>query len=605
MASNANAPATGGSDLPAANSSAFSSRHRSIQFLALASLLLAQAGLLVWHIRYASVTTDEFGHLPLALHYVVTGDPEYLLMNPPSGPALAALAQLVGAPDVDLNFSRPRVVEAGAPPDTFFWTMGGWFEFRNSQNYDRIYMRSRLVIAGLTLVLSFIAYGFARMLAGPRAGLVTLALFAFSPDFLAHGSLVTTDLAAAFAALFFAFAFFLYTRRRDWRLLPLPGLSIALLLLAKHSCLIFLPLAPVFLWFGPERLDPAAVPRPSRRLGRLAAELAAVAVIGWLIAAAPYLHGSQYEQTSFFHQAVAEKPMTALHRLTFALTWPMPEPWREALKLQLHDAERPWPTYLLGRLRLAPSIWYYPVAFFFKTPLALILLSLGAVAFAAGRLARPRDPAVAAALFWAGQPAAYFYLLLCLLPGKQYGIRLALPGLGLLLVFIGTILGRWVDGRSCTGAVRSSDELKLIKKRIVLISALIAWYIFDTLLASPHFLGYFNELAGGPRPNHHGLRYLADSNLDWGQDWKALARWQAEHHPGPLALARSGPPGPDVFGVKYEELACPLPSGVIAVSANLLVGIDPFRPSRPCLLPLRDRPPDDRIGTSIFIYRLP
>jgi len=32
---------------------------------------------------------------------------------------------------------------------------------------------------------------------------------------------------------------------------------------------------------------------------------------------------------------------------------------------------------------------------------------------------------------------------------------------------------------------------------------------------APHYLAYFNELAGGPA---NGFKELADSNLDWGQD---------------------------------------------------------------------------------------
>jgi hypothetical protein len=42
----------------------------------------------------------------------------------------------------------------------------------------------------------------------------------------------------------------------------------------------------------------------------------------------------------------------------------------------------------------------------------------------------------------------------------------------------------------------------------------------------PYELSYFNILAGGPAG---GRRILADSNLDWGQGARALARLQAQH----------------------------------------------------------------------------
>lgn len=564
---------------------------RWLHGLAVAALVLAQAGLLWRHVNYASVTTDEFGHLPLSLAYVRSGNPRFLLMNPPSGPALAALA-LAGDARANLDLTRAGVRSLPPADDRFFWTMGEWFQQWNRQNYVALYFKPRLVIAGLTLCLSLLAYFLARQLAGPRGGLTALVLFAFSPDFLAHGSLVTTDLAAAFAAVFFALAFYLYSRRRRWWLLPLPGIAIGLLLLAKHSCLIFLPLAPVFLW----RREEAASREPglvfSRRLGRLAVELVAVGAIGWLVATAPYHRSidSSYPGLSLADDGGPENP---LHRLAYALTWPMPEAWREALKLQFHDASRPWPTYLMGRVRLEPSFWYYPVAFFLKTPLALLLLIL-AVMIRAGLGLRSRDPATFAAGFWTGLPALYYYLLLCLLPGKQYGIRLALPGLGLLLVFIAALAGKALE-----------KEAKPGKIKILLLTALLIYYASNIFIAAPNFIGYFNEMAGGPGPSHHGRRYLADSNLDWGQDFQELARRQINQGSGELRLARFGLLDPALYGIKYEEVACPLPSGTIAVSANLLDGIDPFQPPRPCLQSLSARRPDDRVGTSIFIYRLP
>jgi hypothetical protein len=574
--------------------------------LAVAALLLAQAGLLWWHVNYASVTTDEFGHLPLALAYVRSGNPRFLLMNPPSGPALAALA-LAG--DAGANLGLTPAWARSFPPvdDTFFWTMGEWFQKWNRDNYAVLYFKPRLLIAGLTLCLSMLAYFLARLLAGRRAGLTALVLFAFSPDFLAHGSLVTTDLAAAFAAVFFVLAFHLYSRRRRWWLLPLPGVAIGLLLLAKHSCLIFLPLAPVFLWRREDEASREGGRVLSRRFGRLAVELAAVGAIGWLVATAPYRLGidSSYPMPPSADVGV---PPNRLHRLVFALSWPMPEAWREALKLQLRDAGRPWPTFFMGRVRLEPSFWYYPVAFLLKTPLALLLLLLVAKVRAGVGL-RSRDPVTRSALFWAGLPAAYFYLLLCLLPAKQYGIRLALPGLGLLLIFVAARCGKVREGAAPAGlpdgTTSSPGGAKLMQMKTLLLAALLIYYAIDLLIAAPNFIGYFNEVAGGPGPSHHGRRYLADSNLDWGQDWKELARWQRSQGNGELPLARFGLLDPALYGIKYEEVACPLPSGTMAVSANLLDGIDPFRPPRPCLQSLSARRPDGQVGTSILIYRRP
>ncbi|MCZ7668397.1 MAG: hypothetical protein M5U34_14995 [Chloroflexi bacterium] len=49
---------------------------------------------------------------------------------------------------------------------------------------------------------------------------------------------------------------------------------------------------------------------------------------------------------------------------------------------------------------------------------------------------------------------------------------------------------------------------------------------FVTLWISPHFLSYFNRLAGGP---DNGWRALVDSNIDWGQDLGSLKLWLDEN----------------------------------------------------------------------------
>jgi hypothetical protein len=59
----------------------------------------------------------------------------------------------------------------------------------------------------------------------------------------------------------------------------------------------------------------------------------------------------------------------------------------------------------------------------------------------------------------------------------------------------------------------------------------------SVLRVHPNYLGYFNELAGGPSG---GWRYLVDSNLDWGQDLRALKQWMDDHGVAPAVRDASG-----------------------------------------------------------------
>ena len=64
----------------------------------------------------------------------------------------------------------------------------------------------------------------------------------------------------------------------------------------------------------------------------------------------------------------------------------------------------------------------------------------------------------------------------------------------------------------------------------------------------PHELTYFNALAGGPRGGRH---ILSDSNLDWGQGLKGLARLQrSEPEYRDLTLYYFGDTDPAHYGVR-------------------------------------------------------
>ena len=54
------------------------------------------------------------------------------------------------------------------------------------------------------------------------------------------------------------------------------------------------------------------------------------------------------------------------------------------------------------------------------------------------------------------------------------------------------------------------------------VAALLVALGAESIAIRPHYLAYFNVLAGGPES---GYRHLVDSSLDWGQDLPGLKRW--------------------------------------------------------------------------------
>jgi hypothetical protein len=95
----------------------------------------------------------------------------------------------------------------------------------------------------------------------------------------------------------------------------------------------------------------------------------------------------------------------------------------------------------------------------------------------------------------------------------------------------------------------------------------------------PHYLAYFNQIAGGPAG---GWRHLVDSSLDWGQDLPGLKAWLDVHASGErVYLSYFGNGSPRWEGIRATELPMllgaaqrrpwhALEPGIYAISATCL-----------------------------------
>ena len=85
-------------------------------------------------------------------------------------------------------------------------------------------------------------------------------------------------------------------------------------------------------------------------------------------------------------------------------------------------------------------------------------------------------------------------------------------------------------------------------------------------MSYPHPLSFFNAAVGGPSSGHH---YLADSNLDWGQDLPALKAWMDKNKVESLNLSYFGSAEPSYYkinahympGIRVDGLDKPLAHG--------------------------------------------
>jgi len=143
-----------------------------------------------------------------------------------------------------------------------------------------------------------------------------------------------------------------------------------------------------------------------------------------------------------------------------------------------------------------------------------------------------------------------------------------------------------------------------------LISVIVLAYAAESLSIHPHYLSFFNLLAGGPK---NGYNYLIDSNIDWGQDLPLLKKYMVRNNIATIDLAYFGRVDPAIYGINYRVLDPQAKGREVAVSVNYYQGYPYFilKEQKLHLCPpgyytyLHRYPIKKRIGYSILIINIP
>lgn len=673
-------------------------------------LLLLQAMLGFGSLLTDSVTFDELAHFTAGVSYWQTRD---FRLDPENPPLMQYWSTL------PLQFMR----HAPIPTDSDAWRRGAQWEvardwFCRRANGERLLVFGRVQVLAVLLALTWTIYAVTRQALGPGAALLAAAVAALWPSLLAHGRLVTSDVPIA---LFTLLSLWRLSRLLHgptlWRWLS-AALACAGLALVKFSFVLVLP-ALVAVWITSlfaARCSPPMAGRARQVIVRNALLTASLLLSTW--SAVWIAYGTRF---TMFADDVADieslpdadarlqKRRYWLQMLTVAAeqrnqvwlpfvietleAWRvLPEAYLFGFTYTLHSTHHR-DAFLMGNYSEHGWWYYFPVAFALKTPLPIQALLLCAVGLLSARVASARSmvPArrggrrssvasavpgrrrVPPASAWGtdqnaerppanhareqprpdpnprGSPShlplliglltfAAAYLTTTLTSRINIGERHLIPLYPLVCIAIGAVAWSWRTrtGRWFTGAA-------------------FAWLAVGAVAAFPHYIGYKNELLWG-RPLHE---YLADSNVDWGQDLKRLAAHAQAHPDDSIQLSYFGRVDPttylpcfDLAGYQAFIPASALAAGTYVVSATQLVGVyDPLmRPetwqraevrraykemgslastplradappeirkqhaaavaefprlrTRLLISRLRHRKPDDRVGTSMFVYRL-
>ncbi len=632
-----------------------SSPHRWV-FPALALLVLATAlGFAGRGSVGDSITVDEPSHLVAGYAALTQRDFRLSPDHPPLGRLLLALPLL--AQPIAWHAEGTEAWHRGD-----FFTLGRSFfeEWNDGQNIIR---PSRAIAIALLLALLLTVGAVARTLFGAWGGLLAMSVAALDPALLAHGHLATLDVPFALSALLTLFAAHRWLAHPTGVRLALLAASFSAATLVKFSWFALVPALLALAFAARHREGPRA---GFRTLGRtlgvatatlaLAASVAIWAAYGFRFAAARgadaatatmHMIGDYGQPLPTTPEGMWEcllhdpatgtprrGPMVPILRTARDLRL-LPEAYLYGLAYVQKRTEGRAP-YLRGRYSTTGFPDYFLWAFLWKTPLptlALIAAALGVAGRASVR-SRSMSPLAVGLLVF-----SLVYLMALVASGLNLGYRHLLPVTAVLAIAVGGLApGRFPKRfRAPLG---------------VGVGSALLWLAVGTWRAGPHLLGYFNETVGGWRNGH---LYLADSNLDWGQDLLRLRARLGNEPPGQTVwLAQAGdPPLPQGMAVRWllgEESHQPSPGaiagGLYVVSATDLLGV--YRPlSRvaswraarlseeyearglaqrarreaglPAILPvdpfevlrrlrlisrLVQREPDERIGTSLFLYRL-
>ncbi len=518
-------------------------------------------------------TADEPYHLLAGWTYAAEGHGDFNPEHPPLTKLFAGLALL----PLDLRGARGEPVQR-LPMLSLEIRR---FLHHNTASADAITRVGRLAMLPWLVLLLTGVYLWARELFGAPGGVVALVAVASQPLVLGHAFVVHTDVASA--------ATWVWTLRAAQRWLSLGGRRwiglgawLGVSLLVKFSA-VYLALGValvvlVYAW--------------RRRSWQLVGGLAGVALLATCLVPmgyAPVLrHASAAEVGNTWSAYLRGHPVAMEHAVRVAKNPLVGKGWVQWTTGLAYVARTnrlgQGINYFFGHTSTTGFWLYFPVALALKVTLPFLALIGVAAPLVAKHRTRP-------ALWpWLG---AGYYLLVSLGSAYNIGARHLLPCVALLGVGAGVVASR---------LTRNARH------------AAVAALALAPLLSFPSFMAHFSALVGPER----GARLLADSNVDWGQDWKRAARLAAAANWTPITVVYLGsadpaslfPGGVDFFGAaaRWRTPYVALSRQAAAVGAEYLTALGEGEAARSLTALLDEiRQHGERVavvGHSIELYRL-
>lgn len=498
-----------------------------------------------------SAIMDELAHIPAGYSYIKFFDYRLNPEHPPLVKALSALPLLFIKP---LNF--PANQDKWQNQTNAEWEIGREFLYSSGNDADKIIFYSRLVPIFLLLGLIAFAYFWSNELMGKWWALLPACLIAFSPNFLAHGHYVTTDIGACLGILLASYYFIKNIEEPSKKNMIYSGLALGFALLLKFSTILLIPFFAfltmiLFLEKAIREIKSPVIENKFKKIIRYfindIIKLFFVFFIGILTVYAVYTvftfnypADKQYSDTASILQSLNNNVMTEdiLEMSQNKILRPLSEYLLGIIMVINRSAEGSL-NYFLGQLSNHGNAFYFPIIYLMKEALPILIIILTALILSSWNIIKTISKGgkniknkffeyfttnfteLSMLIFIAG------YWLISINSNLNIGFRHILPALPFAYILSAQAIKKIFYAAPSQNIAENLGEILIdkINKTInlsikfAILSGLLLWLILGTLNTKPYYLSRFNEFFGG---TFNGYEYATDSNFDWGQDLKRL-----------------------------------------------------------------------------------
>lgn len=574
-------------------------------------LIIIMLVVAVLSLRQESAIMDEVAHIPAGYSYLTQRD---YRLNPEHPPLLKDLSAIPLLFVKNINF--PDQLYSWTTKVNGQWDFGFNFLYNSGNDADKIIFWSRLPMLLLLIALGFFIYRWTKKLYGKWPALLATFLFAFAPTFIAHGRYVTTDVGAAFGFFVAIYFFIKWLQEPNKKNLILAGIFFGIAQLIKFSLFILIP------YFGLLLIIWIIVKR--KPLIKYILKFLLILIIGCILIYPVYLfHISNYPEarqisdTEFHSSHFPFKPIRK--PLVWMSQQSLLRPYAQyflGLFMVFQRATGGNTTYFLGEVTNKGWHSYFPIVYLIKTPFTLHILTILALLLLAWQIKKPFWKKIFSRLIksirnhfpeWAMLIFLAVYWAVSIKSNLNIGVRHILPTFPFVYILISGQIKRLFDYIKKLEP-RPGKYLILIGWNVLIITCLVL-YGLSSLSIFPFYLTHFNELVG---KSENGYKYVTDSNLDWGQDLKRLAKWVDEQEIEKIKVDYFGGATVEYYlGDKYQEWHGDWnPTGLkgwLAISATFLqqgraIPTKGWQQSTDYYMWLNQYEPVKVIGNSIFVF---